>query len=121
MRNETLRQKPASVGHGRMPNSGFGSSYAIDRFVMRSFGDSIPFRLSIVDFVCLKKKRVIEAGGGQHIEQQIYNKKRTVFLEARGFRVLRFWNDEILIQIEDVLDVIFCALNEPPLPFGVRR
>ncbi len=43
------------------------------------------------------------------------------FLEARGFRVLQFWNNEILIQTEDVLDVIFCALNEPPLPFEVRR
>lgn len=67
----------------------------------------------IVDFVCLEKKRVIEADGGQHIELQTYDEKRTVFLEAQGFRVLRFWNDEILTQTGDVLDIIFRALNEP--------
>jgi len=49
------------------------------------------------------------------------------FLEARGFRVLRFWNDEILTQTEDVLDVIFRALNEPfhpnlgEYPLGHKR
>jgi len=51
---------------------------------MRSFGDSIPFRLSIVDVVCLEKKQVIEADGGQHIEQQIYGEKRTVFFGSAG-------------------------------------
>ncbi len=44
----------------------------------------------IVDFVCLEKKLVIEADGGQHIEQQTYDEKRTAFLQAQGFRVLRF-------------------------------
>lgn len=70
----------------------------------------------IVDFVCLEKKLVIETDGGQHIEQQTYDEKRTTFLEARGFQVLRFWNNEILTQTEDVLDVIFRALNETPHP-----
>ncbi|NOX92703.1 MAG: endonuclease domain-containing protein [Gammaproteobacteria bacterium] len=70
----------------------------------------------IVDFVCLEKKLVIEADGEQHIEQQTYDEKRTAFLEARGFQVLRFWNNEILTQTEDVLDVIFRALNETPHP-----
>ncbi|MCF6256811.1 MAG: DUF559 domain-containing protein [Gammaproteobacteria bacterium] len=65
---------------------------------------------------------MIEIDGGQHIKQQTYDEKRTVFLEARGFRVLRFWNNEILTQTEDVLDVIFRALNETPnpLPKGER-
>ncbi len=69
-----------------------------------------------MDFVCLEKKLVIEADGGQHIEQQTYDEKRTTFLEARGFQVLRFWNNEILTQTEDVLDIIFRALNETPHP-----
>jgi len=79
----------------------------------------------IVDFVCLEKKLVVEADGGQHIEQQTYDEKRTAFLEAQGFRVLRFWNDEILTQTENVLDIIFRALNETPhpnpLPKGERE
>ncbi len=87
---------------------------------MKNFAKSL-HQLAIVDFVCLEKKLVIEVDGGQHIKQQTYDEKRTVFLEAQGFRVLRFWNNEILTQTEDVLDVIFRALNEPPLPFEVRR
>ncbi len=67
----------------------------------------------IVNFVCLEKKRVIEADGGQYIELQTYDEKRTIFLGARGG--LRFWNNKILTQTENVLDVIFRALNEPPL------
>ncbi|HHJ17769.1 MAG TPA: endonuclease domain-containing protein [Gammaproteobacteria bacterium] len=79
----------------------------------------------IVDFVCLEKRLVIEADGGQHLEQQGHDEKRTAFLETQGYRVLRFWNDEILRQTEEVLEVIFRALNETPhpnpLPKGERE
>jgi very-short-patch-repair endonuclease len=66
----------------------------------------------VVDFVCLEQRLIIEADGGQHLEQQAHDEKRTAFLEALGFRVLRFWNDEILTQTEDVLEAIFRVLNE---------
>jgi very-short-patch-repair endonuclease len=79
----------------------------------------------VVDFVCLEKRLVIEADGGQHLERQAHDEKRTAFLEAQGFRVMRFWNDEILTQTEDVLEAIFRALNETPhpspLPGGARE
>jgi len=84
-----------------------------------------PISPYIVDFVCLEKKLIIEADGGQHIEQRSLDKQRTAFLEAQGFRVVRFWNDEILTQTEEVLDVIFRALNDTPhpdpLPKGERE
>ncbi|MDT8385367.1 MAG: endonuclease domain-containing protein [Gammaproteobacteria bacterium] len=70
----------------------------------------------IVDFVCLEKKLIVEADGGQHAERQTQDEKRTTFLEAQGFRVLRFWNNEVLTETETVLEVIFCALNETPHP-----
>ncbi len=70
----------------------------------------------VVDFVCLDKKLVIEADGGQHLDQREHDEKRTAFLEARGFRVLRFWNDEILEQMDVVLGVVFRALEEAPAP-----
>ncbi len=70
----------------------------------------------IVDFVCLEKKLIIEADGGQHTERQTHDEKRTAFLEVQGFQVLRFWNDEILTQTEDVLEAIFRALSETPHP-----
>lgn len=75
-----------------------------------------PISPYIVDFVCLERQLIVEADGGQHAERQTQDEKRTAFLEAQGFRVLRFWNNEVLTETETVLEVIFCALNETPHP-----
>jgi very-short-patch-repair endonuclease len=66
----------------------------------------------IVDFACLEKKLVVEVDGGQHSLQSSSDKERTVWLESQGYRVLRFWNDEVLKEIEIILDVIARALEE---------
>ncbi len=63
----------------------------------------------IVDFVCLEKRLVIECDGSQHTEEA--DKERTRFLENEGFRVLRFWNNEILTNIEGVYEVIVKELG----------
>jgi len=70
----------------------------------------------IVDFVCLEKRLIIEVDGGQHNEQIGYDAKRSAWLEAQGFRVLRFWNHEVLQQIEAVKETIARALGcfDPP-------
>lgn len=60
----------------------------------------------IVDFVCLEKKLIVEADGSQHADQKAYDNQRTQILENQGFTVLRFWNNEILTNIEGVLEVI---------------
>lgn len=65
----------------------------------------------IADLVCLDKKLIIELDGGQHSEQQQYDAKRTAFLEAEGYRVLRFWNNEIFENMEGVLMAIADALG----------
>jgi very-short-patch-repair endonuclease len=65
----------------------------------------------IVDFVCLEKKLVIELDGGQHAERIKYDLARTLKLEANGFKVLRFWNNEIFDNIDAVLGTIYNALN----------
>ena len=65
----------------------------------------------IVDFVCLEKRLVVELDGGQHTEQVGSDAQRTVWLEARGFRVLRFWNHDVLNNIEAVKEVIRGALS----------
>jgi len=72
----------------------------------------------IVDFVCLKKKLVIELDGGQHATQQNYDNKRTQALEQDGFKVLRFWNNDVLENIEGVWDVINNTLYPSPAPTG---
>jgi len=52
----------------------------------------------IVDFICLEERLVIELDGWQHKieERKIYDKDRTKFLEENGYRVLRFWNNEVI-------------------------
>ena len=66
----------------------------------------------IVDFVCLKAKLVVEADGGQHAEQVAYDARRTVRLEGMGYRVIRFWNHEILTELHTVLEQIAEVLGE---------
>lgn len=62
----------------------------------------------IADIVCLSEKLVIEVDGEYHNEeeQQTLDKQRTERLDALGYRVLRFTNDQVLFQIEDVLETI---------------
>ncbi len=68
----------------------------------------------IVDFVCNSKKLIIEVDGGHHAEEQEYDAERTQFLENAGYKVLRFWNNEILENIEGVAEIILKSLNERP-------
>ncbi len=60
----------------------------------------------ITDFCCIKRKLVIELDGGQHIEQEAYDLERTAYLQSRGYRVLRFWNDDVMKNIDRVVEVI---------------
>jgi very-short-patch-repair endonuclease len=65
----------------------------------------------IVDFACLEKKLIVEVDGGQHTEKVDYETERIAWLESQGFRVLRFWNNEVLKEIEVVKEVIAEALG----------
>lgn len=65
----------------------------------------------IVDFVCLKKKLIIEVDGCQHLNNQEYDLNQTLFLNTLGFRVLRFWNNQVLTELKDVLNRIHTALT----------
>jgi adenine-specific DNA-methyltransferase len=69
----------------------------------------------IVDFICLEKKLVIEVDGGQHSNQKVYDDRRTSLLQSEGLTVLRFWDHEILTQLDDVKQVIWNTLNTPSL------
>ena len=70
----------------------------------------------IVDFVCVTPKLIIEADGGQHAEQAEYDQARSLYLNDLGFTVLRFWNDEILRQTDEVLAEILRVLQELERP-----
>ena len=74
----------------------------------------IPIGNYIVDFVCFERKVVIEVDGSQHAEQQKRDKEREDYLRGRGFRVIRFWDTEVLCNIEGVLEVIEKNLLDHP-------
>jgi very-short-patch-repair endonuclease len=66
----------------------------------------------VVDFCAPRRRLVIELDGGQHLEQQDYDAIRTAFLASKGYRVLRFWNDEVLKNPQGVYLKILEALDE---------
>jgi very-short-patch-repair endonuclease len=68
----------------------------------------------VVDFACLEPKLVIEVHGGQHAEQAPNEAARTGYLVALGYRVIRFWNDEVLRDSDAVLEEIGRVLIEIP-------
>jgi len=75
----------------------------------------------IVDFVCMEHALIVEADGGQHGENQAYGQRRDNWLREQGFRVLRFWNNEVLSETEAVLEKIFAAALSPsPSPMNGR-
>lgn len=70
----------------------------------------------IVDFLCFEAKLIVEADGGQHAEQKSHDAERSAQLEAMGYRVMRFWNHEILNETQAVLEQIRRGLAEAPSP-----
>lgn len=78
----------------------------------------------ILDFVCFEQRLVIELDGGQHnrMLDKIKDAQRDKWLEGQGFSVLRFWNNDILNNINGVLEVIYKSLSSPqPSPRKERE
>jgi very-short-patch-repair endonuclease len=70
----------------------------------------------IVEFYCAEKLLVIEVDGGQHAEQKEYDEKRTEFLISKGYKVIRFWNNEVMENLDGVLEMIMIELKGSPHP-----
>jgi hypothetical protein len=70
----------------------------------------------VLDFVCLEAGLVVELDGGQHAEPKavVYDQRRTCFLESQGFRVVRFWNNDVMSNLEGVLQTLFDSLALTP-------
>lgn len=67
----------------------------------------------VIDFICINEKLIIELDGGQHQQALAYDAQRTAFLEQAGYRVLRFWDNDVLLNTENVMQVIFDVLAHP--------
>ncbi len=86
------------------------------RFLGLKFKRQKPMGLYIVDFVCLEQRLIIEIDGGQHAEQIDYDQRRDAWLRSQGHTVLRFWNNEVIQQLDEVLEQIRCTLAVSPSP-----
>jgi very-short-patch-repair endonuclease len=80
------------------------------------FRRQLPIAGFVVDFVCLETRLIVELDGGQHAERSDYDERRTAILGKHGFRVLRFWNDDVLTKLEAVLEEILQQSEPPPSP-----
>jgi very-short-patch-repair endonuclease len=76
------------------------------------FRRQVPLPPYFGDFVCFERKLVVELDGGQHAEREDYDETRTKTLEQRGYRILRFWNNEVMGNLEGVIETIRTALND---------
>jgi very-short-patch-repair endonuclease len=89
----------------------------------------------IADFLCMEARLIVEVDGSQHVNADAYDERRSRYLRARGYRVLRFWNNEVPHDLEAVPTAIRAALLEAvpspshaaaprgplPLPRGERE
>jgi very-short-patch-repair endonuclease len=75
------------------------------------FRRQVPIAGYIADFVCPEMKLIVELDGGQHVERHAHDARRTGVLEAEGHRVLRYWNDDVLLRTTEVLEDILRALE----------
>ncbi|WP_367113531.1 endonuclease domain-containing protein [uncultured Sphingomonas sp.] len=80
------------------------------------FNRQVPIGPYIADFAARSEKLIVEVDGGQHDERAAYDEARTRYLETRGWRVLRFWNNDVMGNLEGVVATIERALAESPSP-----
>lgn len=80
------------------------------------FRRQVPLGPFIADFVCFDARLIIEVDGGQHADIVAQDARRSAWLERQDFRVLRFWNNEVLTDAEGVIALIRRALvgGDPP-------
>ena len=89
------------------------------RFRGLKFKRQAPIGPYIVDFICFEHGLVVEVDGGQHSENAA-DRWRDVWLRSEGYRVLRFWNDDVLKYTEAVLHKIFESVSAKTTPLPVR-
>jgi very-short-patch-repair endonuclease len=82
------------------------------RFEGWKFRRQVPLGPYVVDFLCEQARLIVEVDGGQHAERISRDSTRTDWLRARGYAVIRFWNNDVLANIEGVLATLSPALSQ---------
>jgi very-short-patch-repair endonuclease len=85
-----------------------------NQMVGHHFRRQVPIGPYVADFVCIKAHLVVEVDGSQHQTDISRDEERSAWLRARGFRVLRFWNNDVLQQTDSVLEKVRLTLIEGP-------
>jgi very-short-patch-repair endonuclease len=87
------------------------------------FRRQVPIGPYVADLVCLERRLIVEVDGGQHAIEAARDEVRTAWLESQNFRVVRFWNNDVLDNTEGVLEAIKAELQRshpPPQPSPAR-
>ena len=125
MKREILNNDKAKV----LRNNPTDTELFLWKYLQKSQIEGFKFRRQqpigqyIVDFVCPKKKLIIELDGGGHAFQEEKDKRRDIWLKKEGFTVLRFWDNDVFNNIEGILESIRGHLisptpSPPPLKGG---
>ena len=85
------------------------------------FNRQFPVGHFICDFVSRSAKLIIEVDGGQHADRAEADSRRTEYLKAQGYRVIRFWNNDVLENLDGVVQAIELVLADSPSPSPSRR
>jgi very-short-patch-repair endonuclease len=121
-RMSTKRQPGAAKRARHLRNNATNAEQRLWQALRRRQFEGYKFRRQhsigsyIVDFACLERWLVIEVDGGQHLELSKHDTTRDTELRTRGFRVLRFWNTDVLTSMSSVETAILQALAGDPLP-----
>jgi len=83
------------------------------RFGGYKFRRQVPVGPYVIDFVCMAERLIVEVDGGQHAQRAAADARRTRYLEGQGYRVVRFWNNEVLGNFEGVLQRLMETLTLP--------
>jgi very-short-patch-repair endonuclease len=76
------------------------------------FRRQVPVGPFIADFLCFEARLILEVDGSQHAERRAdYDVRRTAYLESQGYRVLRFWNGDVLARPGSVIEAIYAAIS----------
>jgi very-short-patch-repair endonuclease len=81
------------------------------RFDEFKFRRQRPVGNYIVDFVCLNLKLILELDGESHLSKKDRDQERDAFLEAEGYRILRYWNNQVYDEIDSVLEDIYLVCH----------
>jgi len=85
------------------------------------FNRQFPIGPFICDFVSRSAKLIVEVDGGQHSDQAKADARRTTYLKSQGYRVVRFWNNDVIENTDGVVEVIARILADSPSPDPSRK